>query len=85
LVRKATPHTIPLLISIDETFDLGATPSAVVNDIYEMPFRFTSLSLPWEDHSLRGRGTTARSPAEGERSAGDPSQIAADPVYPNLK
>ncbi len=41
LARKTIPHTIPLLMSIDETFDVGSDTRTAVNDSYELPFRFT--------------------------------------------
>jgi arylsulfatase A-like enzyme len=40
--RKAIPHTIPLLMSIDETFDVGSDTRTPVDDFeYQVPFRFT--------------------------------------------
>ena len=41
LARKKIEHTIPLLISIDETFDVGSDTRTAVNDSYKLPFRFT--------------------------------------------
>ena len=41
LARKTIPHTIPLLMSIDETFDIGIDTRTPVDDSYELPFRFT--------------------------------------------
>jgi len=41
LARKTIPHTIPLLMSIDETFDVGSDTRTPVNDDYQLPFRFT--------------------------------------------
>jgi len=41
LARKTIPHTIPLLMSIDETFDVGVDTRTAVNDSYKLPFRFT--------------------------------------------
>jgi arylsulfatase A-like enzyme len=41
LARKKIPHTIPLLMSIDETFDVGSDTRTAVNDDYKLPFRFT--------------------------------------------
>jgi arylsulfatase len=39
---KAIPHTIPFLMSIDETFDVGIdTRTAVDDKDYQVPFRFT--------------------------------------------
>ena len=40
--RKEIPHTIPLLMSIDETFDIGSdTRTGVDDNEYRLPFRFT--------------------------------------------
>ena len=41
IARKKIPHTIPLLMSIDETFDIGSDTRTAVNDDYKLPFRFT--------------------------------------------
>ena len=40
LARKAIEHTIPLLMSIDETFDVGIDTRTAVDDSYQVPFRF---------------------------------------------
>jgi hypothetical protein len=41
LARQTIPHTIPLLMSIDETFDVGIKTRTPVDDSYKVPFRFT--------------------------------------------
>ena len=41
LARKTIPHTIPLLMAIDETFDIGSDTRSSVNDDYKLPFHFT--------------------------------------------
>jgi arylsulfatase A-like enzyme len=41
LARKTLKHTIPLLMSIDETFDVGIDTRTAVDDDYQLPFRFT--------------------------------------------
>ena len=41
LARKTIPHTIPFLMSIDESFDVGSDTRTGVNDDYKLPFRFT--------------------------------------------
>jgi len=41
VARKTIPHTIPLLMSIDETFDVGLDTRTPVDDSYQVPFRFT--------------------------------------------
>jgi arylsulfatase A-like enzyme len=40
--RKTIPHTIPILMSIDETFDVGVDTRTPVDDFeYRVPFRFS--------------------------------------------
>jgi arylsulfatase len=39
--RKKIAHTIPLLMSIDETFDVGMDTGTAVDDSYQLPFKFT--------------------------------------------
>ncbi len=41
LSKKTIEHTIPLLMSIDETFDVGADTRTPVDDSYDVPFAFT--------------------------------------------
>ena len=42
LVSKTVPHTIPSLMSFDETFDVGIDTRTSVDDKdYQVPFRFT--------------------------------------------
>lgn len=41
VARKTIPHTIPLLMAIDETFDVGMDTRTPVDFTYELPFRFT--------------------------------------------
>ena len=41
LSRQKIEHTIPLLMSIDETFDIGIDTRTPVDDSYKLPFRFT--------------------------------------------
>ena len=41
LDRKTLKHTIPLMMTIDETFDIGIDTRTGVDDSYELPFRFT--------------------------------------------
>jgi arylsulfatase len=40
LATKTIKHTIPLLMSIDETFDIGVDTRTPVDDSYKLPFRF---------------------------------------------
>jgi arylsulfatase len=41
LARKTIPHTIPLMMTCDETFDIGMDTRTGVDESYELPFRFT--------------------------------------------
>jgi len=41
LARKTIPHTIPFLMAIDESFDIGSDTRTGVNEDYKLPFRFT--------------------------------------------
>jgi arylsulfatase A-like enzyme len=41
LAKKTIKHTIPLLMSIDETFDVGLDTRTGVDNSYELPFKFT--------------------------------------------
>jgi arylsulfatase A-like enzyme len=41
LAKKTIKHTIPLLMSIDESFDVGLDTRTGVDDSYKLPFRFT--------------------------------------------
>ncbi len=41
LARKTIPHTIPFLMAIDESFDIGSDTRTGVNDDYKLPFHFT--------------------------------------------
>ena len=53
--KKSIKHTIPLLMSIDETFDVGSDTRTSVDDrAYQIPFTFTGTidTLPAARHSL---------------------------------
>jgi arylsulfatase A-like enzyme len=41
IARKKIDHTIPLLMTVDETFDVGIDSRTPVSDDYKVPFRFT--------------------------------------------
>jgi arylsulfatase A-like enzyme len=41
LARKKVEHTIPFLMSIDESFDIGSDTRTAVDDSYKLPFPFT--------------------------------------------
>jgi hypothetical protein len=41
LSKKKIAHTIPILMSIDESFDIGSDTRSPVDESYALPFRFT--------------------------------------------
>ncbi len=41
LARKTIPHTMPLVVTFFETFDVGVDTRTPVDESYELPFRFT--------------------------------------------
>jgi arylsulfatase len=41
VARNAIPHTIPILVTLDETFDVGMDTRTPVADDYQVPFHFT--------------------------------------------
>jgi len=41
LSSQKIEHTIPLMMSIDETFDVGIDTRTPVDDSYKVPFAFT--------------------------------------------
>ncbi len=43
LSRKTMEHTIPFLMSIDESFDIGSDTRTAVDDSYQLPFAFTGI------------------------------------------
>ena len=51
VVSQAVPHTIPFLMTLDETFDIGSdTRTPVSDDDYQVPFAFTGtvITLTYE-------------------------------------
>jgi arylsulfatase len=41
VARKSMPHTIPMIMPFDETFDVGLDTRTPVDFTYDVPFRFT--------------------------------------------
>jgi len=39
--RQSMPHSIPFLMAIDESFDIGVDTRTGVDNSYKLPFRFT--------------------------------------------
>ena len=48
-------HSIPFLMAIDETFDIGCDTRTPVDDSYELPFHFTAKSTASPTSSGRSR------------------------------
>ena len=73
LARKTIAHTIPLLMSIDETFDVGVDTRTPVDDSYKLPFRFNGTinnlasSLGKEQLSADDHAAMQRAPARSAR------------------
>jgi arylsulfatase len=58
-ITKHIPHTMPFLMTIDETFDVGADTRTPVDDSdYQIPFRFTG-TLNKLTITLKREGTAA--------------------------
>jgi hypothetical protein len=41
LAKKTVKHTIPMIMALDETFDVGLDTRTGVDNSYELPFKFT--------------------------------------------
>ena len=41
LAHKKIEHTVPLLMTVDESFDIGQDTGTAVDDSYQLPFKFT--------------------------------------------
>src|SRR5437870_4539814 len=41
MARKTIAHTVPLLMTVDENFDVGVDTGTGVDDSYQLPFKFT--------------------------------------------
>ena len=82
VARKTMPHTIPFLISFDESFDVGVdTRTGVDDNDYQVPFRFTGKLdkltvklVPMnaaEEKLLQRKGTRHERQGTVKRSAAD--------------
>jgi hypothetical protein len=70
--RKTIPHTIPLLMSVDETFDIGSDTRTPVDDFeYQVPFHFTG-KIDKLTYNLGPSQLSAEDKAEAEK------KLAAD-------
>ena len=65
LATKKMEHTIPLMMTIDETFDIGIDTRTGVDDSYELPFQFTGTI----DKLTFKLGPSQLSPAEAKAGA----------------
>ncbi len=41
VAKKTIPHTIPAILTIDESMDIGSDTRTTIDDDYELPFKFT--------------------------------------------
>jgi len=41
MARKTIAHTVPLLMTVDENFDVGVDTGTGVDNSYQLPFKFT--------------------------------------------
>jgi hypothetical protein len=73
VARKTMPHTIPIIMTNDETFDIGIDLRTPVDFTYEVPFRFTGKI----DKLTYNLGPNQMS-AEDERKAAVALAIAHD-------
>jgi arylsulfatase len=69
VASQTIPHTIPFLMSIDETFDVGVDTRTPVDDNdYQVPFRFTGklnkLTLKLGPEELLAEDHKAKAEAE---------------------
>jgi hypothetical protein len=58
LSRQTMEHSIPFLMSIDESFDIGSDTRTGVDDSYKLPFQFTG-SIDKLTFKLGGEQITA--------------------------
>ena len=65
LARKTLKHTIPLIVTLDETLDIGMDTRTGVDDSYELPFKFTG-SIDKVTYKL---GPSQMSPAQQKAGA----------------
>jgi arylsulfatase len=65
LATKKMEHSIPLMMTIDETFDIGIDTRTGVDDSYELPFQFTGTI----DKLTFKLGPSQLSPAEAKDGA----------------
>ena len=73
LAKKTIAHTIPMLMAIDETFDIGSDTRTGVDDSYELPFRFTGTidKLTFKLGPSQMRRTEKQAAAEAINKAKD--------------
>jgi arylsulfatase len=57
VAERSIPHTVPVLMTIDESFDVGVDTRTSVDDSdYQVPFRFTGKlnKLTVEEGPIKG-------------------------------
>ena len=73
LAKKTLKHTIPILMSIDESFDIGVDTRTGVDDSYKLPFKFTGTI-----DKLTFKLGPSQMTAEEEKAAADAVAKATD-------
>jgi arylsulfatase len=71
--RKEIKHTIPILMSIDESFDVGSDTRTGVDDSYQLPFTFTGTI-----DKLTIKIGPSQMTADQQKSAADVAAKASD-------
>ena len=79
--RKTIEHTIPLLMSIDETFDIGLDTRTPVDFSYDVPFAFTG-TIDKLNYKLGPIAVIGRGPKEGGRRNGQSQQLGGQGAKP---
>ena len=75
VASKTIPHTIPFVVTIDETFDVGVDTRTPVDDNdYQLPFRFTG-KIAQTDH--QARPPKEQLVGEDRKNKGPDARIAA--------
>jgi arylsulfatase len=73
MARKAIKHTVPLVMTVDENFDVGLDTGTGVDDSYVLPFKFTGTI-----DKLTFKLGPSQMTAEEQKAAADAVALATD-------
>src|SRR5881397_1933859 len=73
MASKKIAHTVPLLMTVDETFDVGLDTGTGVDDSYQLPFKFTGTI-----DKLTIKLGPSQMTAEEQKAAADAVALATD-------